>query len=373
MINVAFLIGNLDKERGGAQQLLYDICSNLPRDEFDLTIYHMFGPGTFTSDFQDQGVSVTHLEATSNYDVGTYWRLIKYLRQENPDILHTNSPISGVWGRTAGKMANVPHLVSVEHNVHTEYKKIAQLPNGITLPLSDVIVGVSETVSASYPHWERRLISNSTDQMTIRNGVNSKSIKKSFSSSESILKHHTPFSPDDPIIGTMGRLTEQKGYKYLIESYPSIKNHIPNAKLLIIGDGPKRRELESIASKTGHHEDIYFTGYVPNVYVFLPNFDVAVFPSLWEGFGLTPIESMVAKRPVVATEIETFEEVIGDAGILVEPENPSALATAVSSLLDDPERREKLGEKGYERAINQFSIERTVEEYADLYRSLVDE
>ncbi|GGK74977.1 glycosyltransferase [Haloarcula sebkhae] len=373
MISVSYLIGNLDKEHGGAQQLLYDICSNLPQDDFDLTVYHMFGPGTFASDFRKQGVSVTHLEATSNYDLSAYWRLIKHLLEDNPDIVHTNSPISGVWGRTAGKIASIPHLVSVEHNVHTEYEKLARLSNGITLPLSDVIVGVSETVSASYLPWERRLLPDSTDQTTIQNGVNSEQIKKSFDTSKRVLNQSTPFSPDDPIIGTVGRLTDQKGYKYLIESYPLIKSRHPDAKLLIIGDGPKRAQLESVARETQFIDDIYFTGYVPDVYPFLPNFDVAVFPSLWEGFGLTPIESMVAKRPVVATDIEIFNEVIDDAGILVEPKNPSALADAVSSLLDDHDRRAGLGEKGHDRAVNQFSIERTVAEYAELYRCLINE
>jgi glycosyltransferase involved in cell wall biosynthesis len=82
---------------------------------------------------------------------------------------------------------------------------------------------------------------------------------------------------------------------------------------------------------------------------------------------------MIAKRPVVGTNIPAFREVIGDAGVLVEPKNESALATAIISLLENPTRRRELGERGYQRAIENFSIERTVEEYTDLYRELVNE
>ncbi|MCF2206135.1 glycosyltransferase [Halobacterium salinarum] len=373
MIDIAFIIGNLNEEHGGAQQLLFDICRQLPSSEFETTVYYMFGEGTYTEKFEESGTTVIDLEASSNYDFISFKKLVNLLYSQNHDVLHTNSPISGSWGRPAAKLSRTPNIVSVEHNVHTAYSRFTRAINGLSLPLSDTVVGVSQTVSNSYLDWEERLMGNSTQKVTIRNGVDPITIQQAFDQSGEVLRKYTPFSQSDFIIGTMGRIHKQKGYKYLVKSFPKIKNSLSNAKLLIIGDGPKKEELQDDADQTRHSSDIHFTGYVPNVYPFLPNFDIAVFPSLWEGFGLTPVESMIAKRPVVGTDIPPFREVIGDSGILVEPKDASAIAAAVSSLIENPEKRLELGRAGYERAIENFSIERTVEEYANLYRELIDE
>jgi glycosyltransferase involved in cell wall biosynthesis len=370
--DIAFIIGNLNKEHGGAQQLLFNICRHLPGSEFNTTVYYMFGEGTYKDEFEEFGTTVIDLGATSNYDLITFYEFIQKLRSADHDILHTNSPISGSWGRPAAKLGGVSNIVSVEHNVHTAYDWFTQSINGLTLPLADAVVGVSESVSESYLDWEKRLLSGSTQCMTIRNGVDIEAIRQTFGQSEEVLKKYTPYSPSDFIIGTMGRLHKQKGYKYLLRAFAKIKRHSEDVRLLVIGDGPERGRLQTIVDKSGYSEDVHFTGYVPNVYPFLPNFDIAVFPSLWEGFGLTPVESMVAQCPVIGTDIPVFREVIGDAGILVEPESASKLATAIVSLIESPSHRQELGQAGYGRAVKNFSIERTVKEYVNLYQNLTN-
>lgn len=370
MIDLAFVIGNLNKEHGGAQKLLFDICRNLSDSEFDKTVYYMFGEGTYQEQFEQHGTTVIDLSASSNYDVASFRNLVSHLRRSPHDLLQTNSPISGVWGRVAASLARVPTIVSVEHSVHTGYTGLNRLANGLTLPLSDAIVGVSDAVITSLLWWERQLLSSETELRTIRNGVDVTAIKNEFSKTDELLRD-IPVSRDHPIIGTVGRFTEAKGYKYLIRAFPDIKREHPNAQLLLIGGGELMADLKTEARDTGHRDDIVFTGLLSNVFPYLPAFDVAVFPSLWEGFGLTPVESMVAKCPVVASDIPAFREVVGDVGLLVEPTEKSAIATAVSSLLDSPSQRNQLGEKGYERAIEKFSIDRTVMGYSDMYRNLV--
>lgn len=373
MIDIAFIIGNLNKEHGGAQQLLFDICRHLPSSEFDTTVYYLFGEGTYRVDFEKNGTSVVDLKASSNYDLYAFLRLIENLRSVDHDILHTNSPISGAWGRPAAKFGRIPHIISVEHNVHTEYSRFTRTINGLSLPLSDAVVGVSQSVSESYLDWEKLLLGDSTRRETIRNGVDIEAIRQTFDRSDEVLQEFTPFSPSDLIIGTVGRLHEQKGHEYLIRAFPEIKRQFGDTKLLILSDGPKRETLQTIANRTGHAKDIHFTGYVPNVYPFLPNFDISVFPSLWEGLPLAPVEAMAAKCPIVGTDIPPFREVVNNAGILVEPKNVSEFAKVVTSLIENPAHRHELGKAGYKRAIENFSIERTVEEYAELYRELLNE
>jgi glycosyltransferase involved in cell wall biosynthesis len=298
----------------------------------------MFGKGTFREEFEDHGITVIDLSASSNYDIAAFWTLVKQLRQTNPDILQTNSPISGIWGRLAGRLSSVSNVISVEHSVHTGYPIFHRVANGLTLPLGHAIIGVSETVINSFCLWEQRLISDNTKVRSIPNGVDISAIEREFTKTDAAMAE-LPLSGNSPIIGSVGRFTKAKGYKYLIRSFSDIKRSYPDSQLLLIGDGELMSDLRSEAKATGYNEDIYFTGFLSNVFPYLPLFDIAVFPSLWEGFGLTPVESMIAKRPIVATNIPAFQEVVDDAGVLVEPADKKALADEIKTLIRSSSRQ----------------------------------
>lgn len=369
MVALAFLIGNLNREHGGAQQLLFDLCSRLPHD-FDATVFYMFGEATFREDFEQEGVTVVDIGAQSNYDLRAFARLVARLRDFAPDIIQTNSTISGVWGRVAGSLAGVPVVVSVEHNVHDSYRPFARYANGLTLPLADCAVGVSESVSESL--FPRRLLAAAgTERRMIHNGVDIKRIEAAFDGSAEAFEARTGLNPEASVLGTVGRLSEQKGFDVLLEAFPAVRSRVSDVQLVVVGGGPDRSALEAKASSLGVADAVVFTGYVPSVFPLLPHFDVATFPSRWEGFGLVAAEAMVAKRPVVASDIPALREVVDEAGVLVPPEKPNALGAAIASLFEEPSRRDRLGKAGYCRVTSEFSIERTVEEYVSLYRELV--
>lgn len=372
MTDISFLIGNLNSEHGGAQQLLRHISLRLPQSKFDVTIYYMFGEGTMKAELVEAGINVEFLDANSNFDLQAFSSFLERLRDDSPDILQTNSPISGVWGRMAAKMSSVPNVVSVEHSMHWAYPWKTQLANGITLPLADTVVCVSEAVADSIHPYQQRLLSK-TEIQTIRNGVPITEIKEQFSDSSPTLEENTDIPQDATIVGTVGRLAEAKGIEYLIKSFPAVVENIPTAHLLIIGDGPRRNKLEKLTSELRINDRVHFMGYVTDVYPLLPKLDIAVFPSLWEGLPLAPAEVMVAKVPIVATKIDPFQELVDDAGILVPPEDEQALAHAIEQLLKNKPKRIDQGQAAYDRVQSEFSIEQTASQYIDLYRTLVGE
>lgn len=358
-VRVAALVGNLLREEGGAQQLLYDVFSSLP-DEFQSTVYYMFGEATFREDFEDAGVRVRALRASSKYDIGSFRRLVGCLRSDTPHVLQTNSTVSGPWGRVAARIARVPAVVSVEHTVHDGLRPYARLVNGATLPLADQVVGVSDAVVDSFPLWERLLLQLGTEIRTIYNGVD----VEHFAPGEA----PAPRPPVMPTVGAVGRLIPAKGYRDLLRGWPRVVRQIPDARLRIVGDGPMREPLEGLAEELSIAGSTTFVGYVPDPRTEFRRFDVAAFPSLREGLSLTAAQAMASGVPLVTSNLPSFRTLVGETGVTVPQGDPTALAEALVELLTDPERRSELATAGRKRIEERFSIDRVVKEYAALYR-----
>src|SRR5256885_12380726 len=152
--------------------------------------------------------------------------------------------------------------------------------------------------------------------------------------------------PGGRVLLCVGRLEPQKGVDVAIRAL----REIPDAQLVVLGEGPQRGELEQLARELDVH--VYLPGRVPDVAAWLRRADLLVHPVRWEGFGLALLEAMLASLPVVATAVSSIPEIVvdGETGLLVPPDRPTELADAISSLLADPDRAAALGRAGLARA-----------------------
>jgi glycosyltransferase involved in cell wall biosynthesis len=173
------------------------------------------------------------------------------------------------------------------------------------------------------------------------------------------------------VIGIVGRLAEQKGHKVLLEAMTEVIKEVPDAILLVIGEGPDREKLERIAKIGGLEDKVCFLGAKSQEDVFrlYGTMDVFAMPSLYEGFGLTAAEAMAASLPVVGTQIIGLSEVTvdGETGYLVPPGNAQALTVKLITLLKDPEKRARMGQAGYEWVKANFSMEMFSESMLSVY------
>jgi glycosyltransferase involved in cell wall biosynthesis len=179
--------------------------------------------------------------------------------------------------------------------------------------------------------------------------------------------------PGAPVIAMIGRLVSaQKGQDLLLRAMSEIRRHCPEALLLIVGDGPDRAALESLARKLGLAAAVRFFGHRDDIPAFLAASQVVAVPSVVaEAFGLTALEGMAAGRPVVAFASGGLPELIrhGETGFLVPKGDVAGLASAIQQLLTDPARRERLGAAG-RRVAAGFTTEARVDALSDIYERI---
>lgn len=177
---------------------------------------------------------------------------------------------------------------------------------------------------------------------------------------------------DRLLIGIVGVLRPFKGHDVLLRAMPQIRGAIPNAHLLIVGDGPLRQELERISSELGLNEYVTFTGTIQDPAPVYRAVDLYVMASMEEGFGLVTIEAMACEKAVVATASGGTLEIVGhnETGLLVSPGSATDLADACITLLRDPQRRQTMGRKGRRRVLEQFTLQRRADRIAGALDSL---
>jgi glycosyltransferase involved in cell wall biosynthesis len=165
--------------------------------------------------------------------------------------------------------------------------------------------------------------------------------------------------PDGKIVAAVARLVPQKGLDVAVEALAGI-----DATLVVLGEGPERERLEARARALGVR--LLLPGRVGDVASVLRRADVLVHPARWEGFGLALLEAMLAGLPVVATRVSSIPEIVadGETGLLVPPDDPAALRTALERVLAEPGG---LGSAGRERALAEFSVARMVDRTLEVY------
>jgi 1,4-alpha-glucan branching enzyme len=171
----------------------------------------------------------------------------------------------------------------------------------------------------------------------------------------------------------VGPLIKRKGLAYLINAMPEVVSKYKEVLLLIIGDGAEKNHLMALTKKLNIEDNVVFEGFVAEDS--LPHYynaaDIFVFPSLVEGFGMVLTEAMACGLPVISTNTSAIPEVVGDAGILVEPGNSQALAETITKLLKDKELRKELEERSRKRVEGHFTWDRVADQTIEVYEEII--
>lgn len=181
------------------------------------------------------------------------------------------------------------------------------------------------------------------------------------------------FCSDGFVIGTLCRLSPEKGLDCLIQAIQSLAHGAGGIKALVIGEGPQRASLQKMIDDAKLSHTILLAGYRTQAYDYLPLFKAFVLPSLTEGLPITILEAMQANVPIIATRVGGIPEALeyGAAGILIDPGNPTALADAINRIQSEPKKARDMAARARSRALQMYSCEKMAEEYLTLYQHVL--
>jgi len=354
---------------GGGQMTVLGLAKNLNREKFEVSICSAEG-GVLVDEARKHKIPHFAVALSKKFNCQSFKEISVILKENRIDILHTHGGVAGFYGRWTAKKSGTPVIIHTHHGIHyLHYRNPLLRRVYVSLEryfsrFTDSVVVVSEA-NKEMAHKHR--LAPSSKIILIRNGID---IDK-FTQRESPGKKMNDFGFElsHPVIGTVARLDHPKGVVYLLKAAKLIHRSYPQAKILIVGGGPLRGQLERKARSLGIEKQVLFLGERTDVPELLSLFDVFVLPSLWEGLPYALVEAAALGRPIVATDIDGVRELIrdGETGLLVSPMQPEELAEAVSRLLGNKEQASRLGLKAKELIPPQYALSRMVKETQDLY------
>lgn len=300
-------------------------------------------------------------------DLRTLVFLLRLLRQEHYQVVHTHSSKSGILARWAAKLAGVPVILHTVHGIPWLDNRLFTQIERFTARITDKIIALTLADA------QRLLavgIGNHESLTVIPNGMRTDDML-SICSDRSVLR--SLGVPESAlVIGMVARFRPQKRPDRFIEMAISLLNEGFAGHFVLIGDGELLPGARETAARSGFGDRIHFAGWRSDAWSLLQAFDVSVLSSDWEGLPITILESMILGVPVVGTRVRGIEDVIVhmETGLLAEP-TPDGLADAVKILVNNPDLAKQLADQAQQVAIHRYDIRKIAEQTEELYQSLL--
>jgi glycosyltransferase involved in cell wall biosynthesis len=349
-------------QTGGAERQVVDLAVALHRKGYEVAVACSVD-GELSGALGEAGIPIHPLLrrlVKRRLGAAYAWRLRRLLRRERFDLVHAH-----VYASTAAAaIATLGTGVSLVITEHTEASWQGRRARWI----SRWIYRQAKHIIAVSTPIQRRLIERdgvSPDLITV--------IPNAVVPSSEVRPDAHPALSDGPLVGVVARLKPEKGVANFLKAAARVSPLFPEARFVIAGDGPLRRELGDLAEDLGLKSRVRFLGFRSDASALMQSMDVLAVPSLTEGSPLVTLEAMAAGLPVVASAVGGIPDQIrhDKEGLLVPPGDTGALGEALLDLLRDPSRARRLGEAGRRRATSEFGHPTMVKRIEDVYRSVL--
>jgi glycosyltransferase involved in cell wall biosynthesis len=343
----------------GSEAHLLQLLPDLKRRGWDVRflMLHENEPGAweFARALEAGGVPVDSIPMHADVDPGTFLRVLSYLINRRPTILHTHLVHADAYGQTAGKLAAVPVRLSTKHGFN-EFREgpIFAMGDRTLGALAHRQIAISRGLARYLAETEGFL---EPDFEIVHYGIAAGPEPK-------------PYEGDELRFLCVGRLIPIKGHVVLLRAFRRVLDARPDALLDIAGRGPLDHGLKDLSRELDLTGAVRFLGHVTPIQASVEQAFAVVVPSLGEGFGMVALEAMERARPVIAASIGGLEDLIrdGETGLLVPPGEDEPLAEAMLALAADPARAAAMGVEARRRALERFPEDRCTERTEEVYR-----
>ncbi|MBA2313778.1 MAG: glycosyltransferase [Chloroflexi bacterium] len=339
---------------GGAQEHLFNLVTRIDRARYDVSVVAL-SPGSAVRKLQRAGVHVLVIDEPD--DAVAVGALSAHLAEVRPDVIHNHMYRAETVGtRAAMALGGIghrrPYVVGTVHSSRFRSRDDRDELRRLT-PEMDRLIAVSDAIVRKI-HAEGRA---TVPVELIYNGVDLD--RYDHQEPCCTLRDEYGMEPGAVLVGVVARLEPEKGHPTLLEAWPLVLRQVPNAHLVIVGEGSRREALEAQARELRIAHRVVFTGRRDDVPAVTAALDCAVLPSYREAQGLTILEAMALSRPVVASNVGGIPEMIEDGvtGLLVSPHDAAALGAAIGRVLLDHPLADMIGRAGHDMVHDRFCIE----------------
>lgn len=352
---------------GGAETQVCNLANSLSDLNHDVSIISLVN---IQEVFPNNKVKVYSLDMkkTALGFLKAYFKCREIIKQLKPDVIHSHMIHANIFARLLRVTTNLPRLICTAHNTN-EGGKIRMLAYRLTDALADKNTNVSQEGVDAFIKAK----AVKTDRIIcMYNGINTDAF--SFSNEHRInLRNYLQIKPDTHLLMAIGRLTLAKDYPNLLHAFSNLHS-LGEVQLAIIGDGPLKQDLITLAKKLGVSDRIHWLGIQKNISHWLSACDTFILSSEWEGFGLVVAEAMACGRVVVATDAGGVREVIGSPDFLVPTKNSELLLQKINYALSlPPEERAAISASNRARIMQHFSLPVITERWLSLYEGKIND
>jgi glycosyltransferase involved in cell wall biosynthesis len=374
---------------GGTTKLLYELITHLDPDEFEISLAlpppapydpmrPLADPG-FPDLMRETGFKVETVRLVGGKiaplaDLEATLALYRIMRQNRYDAVHAHSAKGGFTGRLAARLAGVSAIIYtpsglpfnpfISRHVSLLYLALERFAGLYT----DAIIAACESEREQVVR--HKLVAESK-VLLLPNPFHVAACKPSVPPAAK--RQELGLSPGEPVIGTVARLTRQKGVEFFVEAAVIVLRSHPRAQFVLVGDGELRPQVEAQINNLGIASSFHCLGLRADYLDIMATFDIFAMPSLWEGLPYAPLEAMALAKPVVGTDVTGLRDIIQHQvnGILVPAQSAQALARATVTLLEDKDFAAKLGEEGRRSLGQRYDPDRIASQTGELYKTVL--